>query len=70
MSFWNFHNIRLVRYRVIKILDHLDTQVEKLRKDAVGLAEKRDILHMSMEIIRNNDLMITLNECKYIFGTT
>lgn len=42
----------------------MDTQVEKLRKDAVGLSEKRDLLNMSMDVLKNNDMLGTLNECE------
>lgn len=56
-----------MRYRVVEVLDHLDTQVERLRKDAVRLTERRDMLHMSMDVLKNNEILASLNECKWNF---
>ena len=50
--------------RFIDVLDQLDTRVEKLRKEALKLQEKRDVMLMSMDIIKNNELLNNLNECK------
>lgn len=51
-------------FSLIDTLDQIDTRVEKLRKEALGLCEKRDVLLMSMDIIKNNELLQGLNECK------
>lgn len=51
--------------RLIDTLDQVDTRVEKLRKEALSLCEKRDVLLMSMDIIKNNELLQGLNECEY-----
>lgn len=54
-------------FRFVTVLDQLDARVEKFRKDALGLQEKRDFLLMSMDLIKSNDLMQNLTECKYEF---
>lgn len=51
--------------RFINVLDVLDTRVEKLRKEALNLTEKRDVLLMSMDILKHNELINGLDECKY-----
>uniref|UniRef100_A0A1B0BA36 BAG domain-containing protein n=1 Tax=Glossina palpalis gambiensis TaxID=67801 RepID=A0A1B0BA36_9MUSC len=43
--------------RFVTVLDQLDARVEILRKDALNLQEKRDFLHMSIDLIKSNDLM-------------
>ncbi|XP_055693151.1 BAG family molecular chaperone regulator 2 isoform X2 [Lutzomyia longipalpis] len=48
--------------RFIKLVDELDNHVEKLRKDAITLQEKRDYLSMSMDLLKNNDLLSNLQE--------
>lgn len=59
-------------WRFIKALDYLDNRVEKLRKESMTLTEKRDILLMSMDILKHNELLGGLNECKskYHFCST
>lgn len=52
-------------YRFVTVLDQLDARVEKFRKDALGLQEKRDFLLMSIDLIKSNDLMQNLSECEY-----
>lgn len=47
-------------------LDQLDYRVEKLRKESMLLAEKRDILLMSMDILKHNEQLANLNECMFI----
>ncbi|XP_031634197.1 BAG family molecular chaperone regulator 2 [Contarinia nasturtii] len=51
-----------VHQRFINALDHLDNRVEKLRKEAMTLTEKRDVLLMSMDILKHNELLSSLNE--------
>ncbi|XP_023291372.2 BAG family molecular chaperone regulator 2 isoform X3 [Lucilia cuprina] len=48
--------------RFVTVLDQLDARVEKFRKDALGLQEKRDFLLMSIDLIKSNDLMQNLTE--------
>uniref|UniRef100_A0A1B0D952 Bag family molecular chaperone regulator 2 n=1 Tax=Phlebotomus papatasi TaxID=29031 RepID=A0A1B0D952_PHLPP len=48
--------------RFIKLVDELDNRVEKLRKDAITLQEKKDYLSMSMDLLKNNDLLSNLEE--------
>lgn len=50
--------------RFVTVLDQLDTRVEKLRKEAVGLQEKRDFLLMSIDLIKNNDVLHGMNEAE------
>lgn len=50
--------------RFIDVLDQIDMRVEKLRKEALTLSEKRDVLLMSMDVLRNNELLQGLDECK------
>lgn len=51
--------------RFIGILDQLDSKVEKLRKDALMLQEKKDFLAMSMDLLRNNEYLTELKENEY-----
>ena len=46
------------------LLDQLDTRVERLRKDAMLLQEKRDNLLISLDLVKNNDLFANLEERK------
>lgn len=55
----------LFKFRFIKALDSLDYRVEKLRKESISLTEKRDLLLMSMDILKHNELLSNLNECKF-----
>ena len=51
--------------RFVTVLDQLDARVERFRKDALGLQEKRDFLLMSIDLIKSNDLLHNMNECKF-----
>lgn len=51
--------------RFIGILDQLDSKVEKLRKDALMLQEKKDFLAMSMDLLRNNEYLTGLKENEF-----
>lgn len=48
--------------RVVTVLDQLDARVERFRKDALGLQEKRDFLLMSIDLIKSNDLLASMSE--------
>lgn len=48
--------------RFINVLDQLDNRVEKLRKDAFSLQEKREYLLMSVDLIKNNELLSGMDE--------
>jgi len=52
----------LVTCRFVSILDQLDARVEKLRKDALNLQEKKDYLLMSMDLIKSNEMMQNMSE--------
>lgn len=56
--------MKILVNRFIKLVDELDNRVEKLRKDAITLQEKKDYLSMSMDLLKNNDLLSNLEECK------
>lgn len=44
-------------FRFVTILDQLDARVEKFRKDALNLQEKKDYLLMSMDLIKSNEML-------------
>ncbi|KAL9898527.1 BAG family molecular chaperone regulator 2-like [Glossina fuscipes fuscipes] len=48
--------------RFVTVLDQLDARVEKFRKDALGLQEKRDFLLMPIDLIKSNDSMQNLTD--------
>ncbi|KRG06069.1 BAG family molecular chaperone regulator 2 isoform X2 [Drosophila mojavensis] len=48
--------------RFVTILDQLDMRVEKFRKDALNLQEKKDYLLMSMDLIKSNELLQNMSE--------
>ncbi|XP_033159608.1 BAG family molecular chaperone regulator 2 isoform X1 [Drosophila mauritiana] len=50
--------------RFVTILDNLDARVEKLRKDALNLQEKKDYLLMSMDLIKSNEMMQNMSEAE------
>ncbi|XP_017086314.1 BAG family molecular chaperone regulator 2 isoform X1 [Drosophila eugracilis] len=50
--------------RFVNILDQLDARVEKLRKDALNLQEKKDYLLMSMDLIKSNEMMQNMTEAE------
>lgn len=46
------------------MLDQLDARVEKFRKDALGLQEKKDFLLMSIDLIKSHDMLHSMMEGK------
>ncbi|XP_017034329.1 BAG family molecular chaperone regulator 2 isoform X2 [Drosophila kikkawai] len=50
--------------RFVNILDQLDARVEKLRKDALNLQEKKDYLLMSMDLIKSNEMLQNMTEAE------
>lgn len=48
--------------RFVTALDQLDTRVERVRKEALELQEKRDFLLMSVDLIKNNELLHSMDE--------
>uniref|UniRef100_W8BTB8 BAG family molecular chaperone regulator 2 n=1 Tax=Ceratitis capitata TaxID=7213 RepID=W8BTB8_CERCA len=48
--------------RFLSVLDQLDARVEKFRKDALGLQEKKDFLLMSVDLIKSHDMLHTMME--------
>ncbi|XP_034483005.1 BAG family molecular chaperone regulator 2 isoform X1 [Drosophila innubila] len=53
-----------VNERFVTILDQLDARVEKFRKDALNLQEKKDYLLMSMDLIKSNEMLQTMSEAE------
>ncbi|XP_067646009.1 BAG family molecular chaperone regulator 2 isoform X4 [Eurosta solidaginis] len=50
--------------RFVSVLDQLDARVEKFRKDALCLQEKKDFLHMSIDLIRSHDMLQSMMEAE------
>ncbi|KAH8396901.1 hypothetical protein KR215_006179 [Drosophila sulfurigaster] len=48
----------------VTILDQLDARVEKFRKDALNLQEKKDYLLMSMDLIKSNEMLQSMTEAE------
>lgn len=48
--------------RLLDILDQLEAEVERLRKDTLALEEKKDALFTSLDTIRNSELLHDLVE--------
>ncbi|XP_034109160.1 BAG family molecular chaperone regulator 2 isoform X2 [Drosophila albomicans] len=53
-----------VNERFVTILDQLDARVEKFRKDALNLQEKKDYLLMSMDLIKSNEMLQSMTEAE------
>lgn len=49
-------------FRLIQVLDHIDTKVETLRKEALKLLEQRDNLITTIDFLKNNDRFDELTE--------
>lgn len=52
----------MFRDEVVKLLDTLDTSVEKLRKEALKLHESRDQLLIRIEMLKTTDFLAHLKE--------
>ncbi|EGI60844.1 PREDICTED: BAG family molecular chaperone regulator 2 [Acromyrmex echinatior] len=48
--------------RLVGLLDHIEAHVEQLRKDAARLMEEKDGLLTTLDTLRNNDLLFSLEE--------
>ncbi|ALC44707.1 CG7945 [Drosophila busckii] len=48
--------------RFVTIIDQLDARVEKFRKDALNLQEKKDYLLMSMDLIKSNEMLQSMTD--------
>lgn len=48
--------------RLVGLLDHIEAHVEQLRKDAARLMEEKDGLLTTLDTLRNNDMLFTLEE--------
>ncbi|XP_030375288.1 BAG family molecular chaperone regulator 2 isoform X2 [Scaptodrosophila lebanonensis] len=48
----------------VSILDQLDARVEKFRKDALNLQEKKDYLLMSMDLIKSNEMLQNMSDAE------
>lgn len=52
--------------RLVSILDRIEMHVEQLRKDAIRIEEERDTLLTTLDTLRNNDIVVALEERKLI----
>lgn len=50
--------------RLVGLLDQIELHVEQLRKDAARLEEEKDTLLTTLDTLRNNDILISLEERK------
>lgn len=50
--------------RFITYLDQIDTKVEKLRKEAMDLQEKKDMLLLSIDLIKNHENLQKMDEAE------
>lgn len=48
--------------RLVGLLDQIEVHVEQLRKDASRLEEEKDSLLTTLDTLRNNDILGTLEE--------
>ncbi|XP_043461414.1 BAG family molecular chaperone regulator 2 [Leptopilina heterotoma] len=48
--------------RLVSILDQIEMHVEKLRKDASRLEEEKDSLLTTLDTLRNNEVLISLED--------
>lgn len=48
--------------RLVSLLDQIEMHVEKLRKDASRLEEEKDTLLSTLDTLRNNETLISLEE--------
>lgn len=51
--------------RLIRLLDQVESHVERLRKDAVQLEEEKDNLMSTLDSLRNSELIDELDESTY-----
>jgi len=50
--------------RFVKVLDQIDAKVESLRKDAMKLQADAEVLHLSIELLRNHEHLNNLDDCE------
>ena len=52
--------------RLVSVLDQIEMHVEQLRKDAMRIEEAKDTLLTTLDTLRNNDVIISLedSECR------
>lgn len=48
--------------RLVGLLDQIEVHVEQLRKDASRLVEEKDTLMTTLDTLRNNDILCSLEE--------
>ena len=48
--------------RLVSVLDRIEMHVEQLRKDAIRIEEERDTLLTTLDTLRNNDVVVSLEE--------
>lgn len=47
---------------MISFLDGIENRVEALRKETLKLQEQRDLLHATIDMLKNTDFLSNLNE--------
>ncbi|EFN88271.1 BAG family molecular chaperone regulator 2 [Harpegnathos saltator] len=55
-------NVSKPKDRLVGLLDQIEVHVEQLRKDASRLEEEKDSLLTTLDTLRNNDILCTLEE--------
>lgn len=50
------------RFRVLVILDKIDTRTESLRKEAIKLQEQKDDLTVTIDMLKNNQFIAELSD--------
>lgn len=54
--------------KFVSLLDQIELRVEQLRKDASRLEEEKDTMLTTLDTLRNNeDMLESLDDCKFIF---
>lgn len=51
--------------KLVSLLDQIEVHVEQLRKDAWRLEEEKDTLLTTLDTLRNNEILIALQEGCY-----
>lgn len=50
--------------RFVKVLDHIDSRVETLRREALTLQSQTELLNMSIDLLKNHENLHFLEDCK------
>lgn len=50
---------------LVGVLDRMERFVEQLRKDALRLEEEKDTILTTLDTLKSNEMIISLQDCKY-----